>query len=161
MIYEISRCHNRRMVKNVANLFCTSFICLWKLLQKNLASKTTLTSWVFLSHVLHTKLCINDIFFSNDSSKCWRDSINEVNWWLADERELVYRRRCVPILQDIRPFWRGYLSIICAGRVVFILGTVRLSSLLHEKICIAKFANSWHSLVCFELRICCEMRRHL
>lgn len=38
------------------------------------------------------------------SSKCHRDSINELDWCLADERELVYRRRCLPILQDIWQF---------------------------------------------------------
>lgn len=52
MTYKLSRCHNRKMVTNVANLFCTSFICLWRLLQQIFASRTTLTLWAFYSYAL-------------------------------------------------------------------------------------------------------------
>lgn len=73
-----------------------------------------------------------------------------MDWCLADERELVYGRRRVPILQDIRPFRWWYLSLICAWRVHVHRwqGQVVIYSKLYSKI--AKVAaNSWHSFSVF------------
>ena len=95
------------------------------------------------------------------SSKCCRDSINELDWCHADERELVYRRRCVPILQDIRPFGWRRMSLICARRVEVHHWEGQVVIYSVRRNCIAKVGNSWHSLVCFELEDLLWNEQHL